>query len=259
MIDWAHSIWAALSGGLVGFILALIGGGGSILSVPLMVYVVGVSNPHVAIGTSALSVAANACSALVHHARGRNVSWRWGLLYATSGVGGAFLGAMAGKAIGGGELLFIFALLMIVVAVLMLKHQRAYAASGAAWNNQNIAKVVGCGSVSGIVSGFFGIGGGFLIVPGLTLSTRMPMIEAIGTSLIAVTAFGLTTAVSYAMSGLVNWPVAATFIFGGIIGARIGVFAARHLSKGKALTRTFAIFVIAVAIFMLWKNRNVWL
>src|ERR1700739_645136 len=97
-----------LSGSLVGFTLGLVGGGGSILAVPLMVYLVGVSNPHVAIGTSALAVATNAASGLAPHARAQTVKWRCGGMYAAAGVLGALAGSTVGKTFDGKKLLFIF-------------------------------------------------------------------------------------------------------------------------------------------------------
>ncbi|MGQ2928929.1 MAG: TSUP family transporter, partial [Sphingopyxis sp.] len=107
----------------------------------------------------------------------------------------------------------------------------------------------------GVFSGFFGIGGGFLIVPGLVASTSMPILRAIGTSLVAVTAFGLTTSFNYALSGLVNWPLAGVFILGGVAGSALGTRASTALSadKGK-LNTVFAAFVMIVAFYMLWKS-----
>ena len=107
---------SALSGVAVGFTLGLVGGGGSILAVPLMVYVVGVKNPHIAIGTAALAVAVNALAGLASHARAHNVNWRCGGAYALAGVAGAFAGSSAGKAVDGQHLLLLFALLMLVIA-----------------------------------------------------------------------------------------------------------------------------------------------
>src|ERR1700761_4123223 len=101
----------AASGVFVGFTLGLVGGGGSILAVPLIVYLVGVSDPHLAIGTSAVAVAANAAINLVTHARAGTVKWRCASLFALSGVVGAFIGSTIGKAIDGQKLLFLFALL----------------------------------------------------------------------------------------------------------------------------------------------------
>src|SRR6202021_2126332 len=108
-------------GVLVGFSLGLVGGGGSILAVPLMVYVVGVPDPHVAIGTSAIAVAANAAINLSNHARNGTVRWSCALMFAAAGMVGAFIGSIFGKMLDGQKLLALFALLMLVIAVLMLK------------------------------------------------------------------------------------------------------------------------------------------
>ena len=174
------------SGALVGFVLGLVGGGGSILSVPLMVYLVGVRSPHVAIGTSALAVAANAALGLFTHARIRNVKWRCAMVFAFSGVIGAAIGSTLGKAFDGQKLLFLFALVMIAVGVLMLRRRGHIGDPHVKLGHENAAKLVGYGAGSGLFSGFFGIGGGFLIVPGLIAATGMPMLYAVGSSLVAV-------------------------------------------------------------------------
>ena len=245
----------AFSGSLVGLTLGLFGGGGSILAVPLMVYLVGVPNAHMAIGTSAFAVAANAAGNLVSHARLGNVKWRCAALYSVSGILGALLGSTLGKAIDGQKLLFLFALLMIVVGVLMFRSRRQSGDPGAECNRQNAPKVLGFGGVTGAFSGFFGIGGGFLIVPGLIASTGMPILNAIGSSLVAVTAFGLTTAFNYAVSGLVDWPLALIFVGGGIVGGVLGTFVARWLAGRKgALNLAFAGLIFVVALYMLYKS-----
>lgn len=254
MIDLPHAALGVACGALVGLTLGLIGGGGSILSVPLMVYVIGVANPHVAIGTSALSVAANAVVALAHHARTRAVNWRCGAIFATGGLAGAALGAAAGKAVDSQRLLLLFALVMIVVALLMFRTRRREDLPKASCNGSNGPKVASYGAASGLVSGFFGIGGGFLIVPGLIGSTRMATIEAVATSLVAVTAFGLTTAASYAVSGLVDWGVAATFVVGGFAGAQVGALLASRLSDVGKLSEVFAGILFLVASAVIWKS-----
>lgn len=253
-LDTLQYLLGGLSGGIVGFTLGLVGGGGSILAVPLMVYLVGVASPHVAIGTSALAVAANAASGLAQHARAGTVKWRCGFLYAGSGVVGALAGSTIGKAIDGQKLLFLFALLMLGVGVLMLRGRNNPGIEGAACNRHNAPKVLGYGLGTGGFSGFFGIGGGFLIVPGLIASTKMPILNAVGTSLVAVTAFGLTTAMSYAMSGLVDWTLAAIFIVGGLVGGVAGARAARKLSSRGTLTMIFAGLIFAVAAYMLFRS-----
>lgn len=248
----------AFSGSLVGFTLALVGGGGSILAVPLMVYLVGVTNPHVAIGTSALAVAANAATGLVSHARALTVKWRCGGMYAAAGVLGALGGSTAGKAFDGAKLLFLFAIVMIVVGIVMLRGRKAVGIEGAQCNRENAPKVLGYGLGTGLFSGFFGIGGGFLIVPGLVASTSMPIINAVGTSLVAVAAFGLTTALNYALSGLVDWTLAGVFIGGGIVGGLGGTLAAKRLSGSGHLTTVFAALIFVVAAYMLWKSAGAW-
>ena len=109
----------------------------------------------------------------------------------------------------------------------------------------------------GALSGFFGIGGGFLIVPGLMLATGMPIAYAIGTSLVAVTVFGATTASNYALSGLVDWRIAGLFIGGGVLGGIIGTFAGHRLSKSKGtLSMIFAVFVILIGVYVVWKGLS---
>jgi len=251
----AQYLVGIVSGGLVGFVLGLVGGGGSILAVPLMVYLVGVRNPHIAIGTSALAVAANAATGLVHHARAGHVKWRCAGVFAIAGIFGAAAGSTLGKAFDGHKLLFLFALLMILVGILMLRRRSMAGESDVTLGRDNAGKLTVYGLGAGAFSGFFGIGGGFLIVPGLTAATGMSMINAVGSSLVAVTAFGLTTAVNYSFSGLVDWALASAFIAGGLFGSLVGTEFARILSKQRGrLTVVFAVLIFVVAAYMLWKS-----
>ncbi|MBV1838063.1 sulfite exporter TauE/SafE family protein [Acetobacter estunensis] len=253
--DLAQTVLGLLSGGLVGFTLGLIGGGGSILAVPLMVYVVGVPDPHVAIGTSALTVAVNALGGLVQHARSHTVKWRCAAIYASCGVVGALLGAHLGKIVDGQKLLLLFAGLMIIVGVLTLRGRHNVGCEGASCNRENVGKVMLYGTGTGALSGFFGIGGGFLIVPGLMASTHMPVLNAVGTSLVAVAAFGLSTAASYMMSGYVDWQLAVLFIVGGLIGTLAGSrMACRLAGTTGRLTTILACIIFAVAVFIIWKG-----
>lgn len=244
----------AVSGGLVGFSLALVGGGGSILAVPLIVYLVGVREPHVAIGTSALAVAANAAIGLSNHARSGHVRWRVGFIFAAAGVAGALAGSTAGKAFDGQRLLFLFALVMIAVGASMLRQHRRGGGRERALERATAVKLGGFGLGTGLFSGFFGIGGGFLIGPAIISATNMAMINAVGTSLIAVTAFGLATAFNYALSGLVDWALAAIFVAGGVVGSLAGTRSAKHLSARGQLTNVFAGLIFIVAAYMLWRQ-----
>lgn len=254
-MDSLHYVLGAVSGGLVGFVLGLVGGGGSILAVPLMVYLVGVPSAHVAIGTSALAVAANAAAGLVSHARAHHVKWRCGGIYAAAGIVGALAGSTFGKMVDGDKLLFLFALVMLLVGALMLRGRANPGNPSVECNAEKAPKVVAYGLGSGIFSGFFGIGGGFLIVPGLVASTGMPMLMAVGTSLVAVTAFGLATAANYALSGLVDWLLALVFVLGGVVGSVGGTRAAERLGERSGrLTTVFAGLIFVVAIYMLWRS-----
>ncbi|MCU6455973.1 sulfite exporter TauE/SafE family protein [Sphingomonas sp. A2-49] len=255
MLEPVQYLLGAGSGALVGFVLGLVGGGGSILAVPLMIYLVGVPSPHLAIGTSAFAVAANAALSLVSHARAGAVRWRCATMFAAAGIAGALVGSTAGKAFDGQKLLFLFALVMVVVGVAMLRDRKREGDPGAQCGAQNAPKVLTYGLGTGAFSGFFGIGGGFLIVPGLIASTGMPIINAIGSSLVAVTAFGLTTAINYALSGLIDWPLAFVFIAGGALGGVLGARLAERLSGATGrLTTIFAVLIFAVAAYMLWKS-----
>lgn len=180
------------AGSLVGFTLGLVGGGGSILAVRLIVYLV--KDPHLAIGTSAfafavaVAVAANAFANLLNHARHGAVKWKIAGLFAVAGVFGAFLGSTLGKAVDGQKLLALFAVLMLMVGVLMLRGRSATGDPDVVLAPGNAPKLVGTGALTGIMFGFFGIGGGFLILPSLMVSTRMPIYYAVGSSLVGVTA-----------------------------------------------------------------------
>jgi uncharacterized membrane protein YfcA len=243
------------SGSLVGFSLGLAGGGGSILALPLLVYLVGVSSPHVAIGTSAIAVAANAVANLATHARAGNVKWRCALVLSAAGVVGAFFGSTLGKAVDGQSLLALFAVLMMVVSVLMLRGRNTVGEPSVRLSRENFPKLLWFGLAAGALSGFFGIGGGFLIVPALVLATGMPILNAVGSSLVAVTALGLTTAANYAYSGLVDWTLAAVFIAGGVLGGLLGARSAKMLAGHKgALNTVFAALIFAVAVYMLVRS-----
>jgi uncharacterized membrane protein YfcA len=257
IISTMQGVLGLASGALVGFSLGLVGGGGSILAVPLMVYVVGVSDAHVAIGTSAIAVAANAAINLSNHARGGTVRWSCALPFAAAGMAGAFAGSIFGKLLDGQRLLALFALLMLVIAVLMLKTRSRIGVPDVQMTRDNMPAIVGLGLATGTLSGFFGIGGGFLIVPALMLATGMSIMNAVSSSLVAVTAFGLTTAASYAWSGLISWELAGLFIAGGVVGGLIGTRSARLLSvRHGALNIVFAVVIIAVALYMLARNLS---
>jgi uncharacterized protein len=250
-----QALLSVLSGTFVGFSLGLVGGGGSILAVPLLVYVVRVGEPHIAIGTSAVAVAGNAAVNLWHHARGGKVVWGCASVFAVAGILGAFFGSTIGKMVDGQKLLAGFAVLMMVIAAIMVWGHAKTKHGDAHLNSQTALRLAVIGLAAGFLSGFFGIGGGFLIVPGLMLATGMSILNAIASSLLAVTAFGATTAANYAISGAVDWLIAALFLVGGAFGGFAGSRLAHALAGRRGvLNLTFAALIFLVAIYMLVRS-----
>lgn len=257
MFDLALStlLLALVSGALVGAVLHLVGGGGSILALPLLVYLVGYQgDPHVAIGTTALAVAVSAFVNTLHHVRGGNVRLGAGVWFAIPGVAGALLGAQVGLRTDAERLLFLFAFLMLFVAWRMWRSASRVPGPmrrTTAGPDRRAVALAGLGV--GALSGLFGIGGGFLIVPALVWVAKLGMREAVGTSLVAVTAFGLTTAGGYALAGQLDLALAAVFIAGGLAGGFAGARVGGHLEE-RRLRRTFALMLLPVAAYMLYRN-----
>ena len=253
------SVLAVGSGGIVGLVLGLVGGGGSILAVPLLVYVVGVASPHVAIGTSAVAVSASALGNLLPHWRAGSVKWRCAAVFSGAGVLGAFAGAAAAKALDGQKLLALFGIVMVVVGVVMLRRRAGGGNPDVRLSTETARELLplllGIGFGVGLFSGFFGIGGGFLIVPGLMLATGMPLTLAIGTSLVGVAAFGAATAASYAISGLIDWSLAGLFVVGGVLGGLLGSRLGKVLAARKQMLGTlFASLVIVVGLYIVARG-----
>ncbi|MDH3834879.1 MAG: sulfite exporter TauE/SafE family protein, partial [Nitrosopumilus sp.] len=172
------------------------GGGGSVLAVPLLLYVVGVKDTHLAIGTSALAVGIIAGINILNHKKLGNIRIKRGLLFAIPGIVGTLLGAQLGLWTPSGNLLILFAGFMTVVGFLMLKKNASkYEVTNGRSNFILLKKNVSLSGFSvGMLAGYFGIGGGFLIVPTIMYSGGLNIIQAIGTSLVSVSSFGLTTA-----------------------------------------------------------------
>lgn len=250
-LDVSLYLLAIPCGLLVGFLLGLIGGGGSILAIPLLIYVIGVSDPHLAIGTGSVAVATIALFNLWQHARVGNIKWPCAITFGLAGVAGASVGAHYGKMVDGQYLTLGFAGIMVLVAASMLRSQNFTGDEGVHLTPKIAVKLFPVGLGTGLIAGFFGIGGGFLIVPGLMLGSRMPMMFAVGSSLVSVSLFGLTTSVTYALSGMVLWPVAAAFLVGGAVGSKIGTSLGRRMAGKRGLmVKIFAGIVFLVAIYM---------
>ena len=250
---------ALLSGVLVGFVLGLIGGGGSVFATPLLVYFVGLRDPHVAIGTGATAVAVNALVNLIGHARAGNVKWPCALFFAAAGFFGATLGSTLGKIVDGQKLLMLFGVVMLVIAAQMAlkKPPQMQPEVRMTWANalSMMPRLAFFGLIAGALAGFFGIGGGFLVVPAIIAATQMPILSAIGSSLVSVKVFGAATAANYAFSGLVDWRIAGFLLAGGVVGGiGGGLMAGRMAARKQALTQIFAFLVAGVGLYVIYRG-----
>lgn len=245
---------AGMSGGVVALLLTVFGGGGSVLAVPLLLYVVGVRDPHVAIGVSAAGVSLNALTALAGQARAGRVRWPCATVFAVTGAAAAWVGSSVAKAIDGRHLLLAFAVAMAMVGLAMLSSRKGNGDPGVRLNRDMAPRVAASGAGVGVAAGFFGIGGGFLIVPGLMWATGMTLAAAQATSLLSVAAFGASTAVNYSLSGLVDWTLVGAMTVGGAAGTVAGLPLASRLGANAALgRRLFAGLILVVAAYVAVK------
>lgn len=255
----AIEIWpfgAALIGGaLIAFLLTVFGGGGSVLATPLLLYAVGVRDPHVAIGTSAAAVAVNALGGLLAQAKAGRVKWPCALTFGGAGLSGALVGAHLAKQMDGARLLLWFALAMAVVAISMLLPKRSEGDPAVHLTPAMTLKLAPVGLGTGLAAGFFGIGGGFLIAPGLMAATGMTLANAAASSLVSVALFGAATSASYAFSGLIDWTVFVALVAGGAFGTLAGIPASKMLaSRASVARRLFAAMVLATAAYVAWRS-----
>ncbi|NOJ26620.1 MAG: hypothetical protein DA330_01215 [Nitrososphaera sp.] len=244
-----------LSGLTTGTVLGLTGGGGSVLAVPLLIYVAGLRDPHIAIGTSALAVGATAITSMASHWKRGNVRLKEGLIFGVPGVAGTVIGAQLGLLTPASSLILAFAGFMVIMGVRMFRKKQT-------GNHQNKddgriivqkKKVTTYGFLVGMAAGYFGIGGGFLIVPVLMHAAGLNIIQAVGTSLLSVSMFGLSTAGRYFASGNVDLFIALLFIAGGIPGSVIGARLAIRIPK-ENLAKAFGLLIIAVAAYIIARS-----
>lgn len=242
---------AATLGALIGLALGTLGGGGSILTVPALVYLLG-QNPHGAVGSSLVIVGANALVGAWLHKRAGHVRLRAALLFGAAGVAAAFGGARLSRLLPGPMLLILFALLMLVIASVMLRGQARPAQA-----DQPVAPVwwrtaLG-GVVVGFLTGFLGVGGGFLIVPALVLLLGMDMRDAVGSSLVVIAINSAAGLLGHLGDGGLNWWLIVVLLVGGAPGLLLGARLARSLPAAR-LRQGFAIFVVLLGVALLAIN-----
>ncbi len=240
----------ALATGLsvfIGIALGLLGGGGSILTVPLLVYVAGL-DAKAAIASSLFVVGVTSIFGLISHARAHRVRWRTGLIFGAAGMVGAFAGGKVGALLPGALLLIGFAVMMAITAIAMIRGRKKIATSH--HGDLPVVRVLIDGVVVGFVTGIVGAGGGFLVVPALALLGGLPMPIAVGTSLLVIGMKSFAGFAGYASSVSIDWQVTLLVTAGAIVGAFVGsAIAGRihpdHLRKG------FGWFVLAMAAIIL--------
>ncbi|MFF5504622.1 sulfite exporter TauE/SafE family protein [Streptomyces roseolus] len=238
-------ILALAAGAVVGLALGGLGGGGSVLAVPALTYLIGLS-PADAITTSLIIVTLTSITALSGHARDGNVAWRTGLLFAAAGIGPAMFAGMTAGRLPQAGLTVAFAAVAGLAALRMLRPARTPAVG-----EVRPAKAGAAGAGLGAVTGLLGVGGGFLAVPALVRVLNLPMRRAVGTSLLVITVNSLAALGARAGTGPhLDWTVIAPFTAAAILGAWDGKRHARRLT-GDALQRVFAYVLLAVAAFML--------
>ncbi|GET25141.1 sulfite exporter TauE/SafE family protein [Prolixibacter sp. NT017] len=246
-------VYALLSGLLSGGALGMTGGGGSILAVPLLVYLVG-QDVHLAIGTSLIAVGVTSLISSVSYMRQSLVKFRIAIYMAAPGIVSTYLGALLNKQFKGPVLLLFFALLMIYIGYLMTRKKAGNPDDPIESGGINYYRTIALGFVTGFASGFFGVGGGFLLVPALYLGARLKMKEAIATSLFIIFLFGTFGLASYLIQGReVNFLMSAVFVVGGSFGGIIGAWYAKRLNQAR-LRYIFSIFIILIGIGIFAQN-----
>jgi uncharacterized membrane protein YfcA len=246
----AHTLIAIILSSLVGVSLGLLGGGGSILAVPLLVYVARI-DVHAAIGMSLAIVGATSLGGALVHGRAGRVDLKAALIFGAAGMIAAPFGARASHAVEHRVLLLLFAVLMIAVGGLMLRGRRG--GRGGVPHPPRRLAIVGAGLGVGLLTGFLGVGGGFLIVPALTLLAGLPIHTAVGTSLLVIALNAAAGLAGHLRHGEIPLGLTAAFTAASLLGASIGGQIAERFEPIR-LRRAFAVFVILVGLALLAAN-----
>ncbi|WP_405653442.1 sulfite exporter TauE/SafE family protein [Streptomyces sp. NBC_00019] len=232
---------------LIGVSLGILGGGGSILTVPILVYLAGMETKE-AIATSLFVVGVTSAAGVVSHARAGRVRWRTGLLFGLAGMTGAYAGGRLAEFIPGTVLLLAFALMMIATAVAMIRGRRG--APKKVHHELPVLHVLLDGIVVGLVTGLVGAGGGFLVVPALALLGGLPMTVAVGTSLLVISLKSFAGLAGYLASVHIHWGFAALVTATAVVGSLLGGLLAGRIPQ-DALRKSFGWFVAVMGVFVL--------
>ncbi len=238
----------------IGGSLGLLGGGGSILTVPALVYLVGQS-PQVAVTTSLAIVGANSVLGAFFHRSQGTLNWRVALVFGGTGMVISYFAAGLSKHVSSSMLMVAFAALMLIVGLLLVRQKPAkpprYGTQPA--ENLKLWKVFAGGAGVGLLTGILGVGGGFLIVPALVMLVGMPMHHAVGTSLVVIAMNSLAAFLGHLSGIALDIPLIAIFVGAGMVGTFAGARLGRHLNAAL-LRKAFALFVIGLSIILLFDN-----
>lgn len=232
----------------VGITLGLLGGGGSILTVPFLAYVAGMDAKQ-AIATSLLVVGVTSAIGAISHGRAGRVQWRTGLIFGAAGMAGAYGGGLLARFVPGSVLLIGFAVMMIATAIAMLRGRKNIEAIHGA-PRVPVPKTIGEGLIVGLMTGLVGAGGGFLVVPALALLGGLPMPIAVGTSLVVIAMNSLAGLGGYLSSVQIDWAVAGAVTAAAVLGALLGTRLTAKVDP-DALRKYFGWFVLAMSSVIL--------
>ena len=252
-MEWSMAL-ALLFSGAIGVSLGLLGGGGSILAVPMLVYVAGVAAQEAVAMSLAIVGSTSVIASLLHGRQGR-LDTKVAALFGGVGMVGAFIGAQFTHRVSNAVLLVVFAVLMLLVGTLMLLRQQREPTTASTPHDRSLPRLLLAGLGVGVVTGFLGVGGGFLIVPALVLCTTVPMHVAVGTSLLVIAINSAAGFMGHLGQG--NVPLALTGAF--TVAAVVGTFVGTHMAgqiPAHRMRRLFAGFVMAVALFLITANYH---
>ena len=237
---------------VVGLALGLLGGGGSILMVPLLTYVAGME-PKEAIVASLFVVGTTSFVGMFTHARTGNVRWRTGLVFGASGMAGAFLGGLAGGYLPGALLMIAFALMMVATAATMLRGKAAVIDRAAEPGALPLRRIILDGVAVGVITGLVGAGGGFLVVPALALLGGLAMPAAVGTSLLVIAMKSFAGLTGYLTSVSPDWALVAMVTAAAVAGSLVGALLTSRVPE-TALRKGFGGFVLVMGVLVLTQE-----
>ncbi len=236
----------------IGLSLGLLGGGGSLLTVPALVYLVG-QTPRAAVTTSLAIVGANSMIGALFHSSHRRLDWKVALVFGSAGMLVSYLSANISNHMAPELMLAAFAFLMMGIGTTLLTRQPKEAAFEYA--SKPLWLVLASGAGVGLLTGIFGVGGGFLVVPALVMLVGLPVQMAVGTSLVVIAMNSAAGFLGHVGDGSMDWMITLVFTSAGLLGTFSGMKLSQRLSSSK-LQKAFAVFVIALAAFLLIDNLS---